>query len=169
MRVVVWPSLAKAEIIARLSQMSGVELSVAEDKAGVLAHAAEVEALVLPSNQYDKTIADAMKRDAKRLRWIQLLTAGYEGPLLNGVPAGVTVANAGDAFSPAVAEHAMTLLLALVKRVPEMVANHTRHGWDRGFSAYMGSLNGKTLAIVGFGSIGRELAQRARGFGMKVI
>ena len=101
-------------------------------------------------------------RARKRLRLIQLFTAGYEGLQVHGVPPGVMVANAGDSRSPAVAEHAMAPLLALVKCLPHAILNQPRHAWDRTQTARMGSLEGQTLAIVGFGSIGHEFARRAR-------
>jgi phosphoglycerate dehydrogenase-like enzyme len=85
------------------------------------------------------------------------------------VPPGVVVANAGDSWSPGVAEHAMALLLALVKCLPQAILNQPRHAWERSQTARMGSLEGQTLAIVGCGSIGREFARRARPFGMRIV
>jgi D-3-phosphoglycerate dehydrogenase len=81
---------------------------------------------------------------------------------------GVTVVNAAGAQAAAVADHAMALMLCLARNV---VASHTallagdrRPPWQ-----FMGiEMEGKTLGIVGFGAIGRRLAQRAFGFGMAV-
>ena len=86
---------------------------------------------------------------------IQTFTAGYEGLQAQGVPAGVQVANAGDAWSPAVAEHGMAMLLALVKRLPKILVQQANREWNRSVTSEMGSLIGQTLVVVGFGSIGQ--------------
>lgn len=161
--------MARVELIARLGQIAGIDLSVVDKLEQLIPVLPEAEVLVIGASSYDRRIAEALRDHGGRLRFIQLLTAGYEGPQLYGVPPGVVVANAGDSWSPAVAEQAMALLLALVKCMPQILANHARHGWERGFTARMGGLEGKTVAIIGFGSIGREVARRARPFGMHVI
>jgi D-3-phosphoglycerate dehydrogenase len=82
---------------------------------------------------------------------------------------GVFVANCPGKNSAAVAELAMGLLLALDRRIPDNVAEARAGHWDKaGFSKARG-LKGRTLGIVGFGSIGREVADRARAFGMRVV
>ena len=81
---------------------------------------------------------------------------------------GVTVVNAAGAQAAAVADHAMALMLCLARNV---VASHTalRAGDRSPPWQFMGlEMEGKTLGIVGFGAIGRHLAQRAFGFGMAV-
>jgi phosphoglycerate dehydrogenase-like enzyme len=168
-RIILWSPVARAEIVARLAALPEVELIVVEDLAGLAAALPAAEALVTMGQLYGAETAELLRRDGKRLRWIQLLTAGYDGLIFHGVPQGVTISNAGDCYSPMVAEHAMALLLALVRRLPEMLANQARHAFDRSFVPRLGSLDGATLAIVGFGSIGREVALRARPFGMRVI
>ena len=169
MRVVLWSKLAGAEIAARLRENPGVDLVVTDTMQELVAALPEAEILAMPTATYDADFAGALRERAKRLRFIQLVSAGYEGPQVYGVPSGVPVANAGDSWSPAVAEHAMALLLALTKCIPQALANQARRGWDRSFTAKMGTLDGGTLCIVGYGSIGREAAKRARAFGMRVI
>ena len=81
---------------------------------------------------------------------------------------GVTVVNAAGAQAAAVADHAMALMLCLARNV---VASHTALvAGDRSPPRqFMGiELEGKSLGIIGFGAIGRRLAQRAFGFGMAV-
>jgi phosphoglycerate dehydrogenase-like enzyme len=85
---------------------------------------------------------------------------------------GIVILSSPDAVAIAVAEHTMALLLALVRHIPE--ANRALAGghWKAQpeTQAFMGvSLSGKTMGIVGFGRIGKEVAQRALAFGMKVI
>ena len=66
------------------------------------------------------------------------------------------------------AEHTMALLLALARNVPQAHASLTGGKWER--SKFSGvELYEKTLGILGFGRIGQLVAQRARGFGMRVV
>jgi D-3-phosphoglycerate dehydrogenase / 2-oxoglutarate reductase len=81
---------------------------------------------------------------------------------------GIVVANAPQSNVVTAAEHTMALLLALARNVPQAHASLVGGAWDR--SKYSGTeLYEKTLGIVGFGRIGQLVAQRARGFGMRVL
>src|SRR5207245_3395518 len=65
-------------------------------------------------------------------------------------------------------EHTMALLLALGRNVPQAQRSLTEGKWDR--SKYSGvELYEKTLGVLGFGRIGQLVAERARGFGMRVL
>jgi len=79
---------------------------------------------------------------------------------------GVTVTNCPGVNHTTVAEHVFALLLSFVKNIPEEVA-HTRNGsWTR---ITGNEIFGKTLGIFGLGKIGKEVAIRARAFGMQVM
>jgi D-3-phosphoglycerate dehydrogenase len=81
---------------------------------------------------------------------------------------GIVVANAPQSNVITAAEHTMALLLALARNVPQAHASLVGGAWDRAkFSGV--ELYEKTLGILGFGRIGQLVAQRARGFNMKVI
>ena len=169
MKVVFWPYLAKAEMLERFGKVPGIDLVQVDSVESLSAAIPGAPALVVSQTAYDARVAQALKAHGDQLRYIQLMNAGYDGPLKHGVPPGVAVAKAGDAWSPALAEHAMTLLLALIRCVPQILENQAKHGWERKFTARMDGLGGKTMAIIGYGSIGREVAIRARPFGMHVI
>lgn len=169
MKIVLWPSIAGQEIAERLRSIPQTELAVADDPVKLSAAIRDAEALVIGGHFFDVEVAQVLRSHANRLRFIQSFTAGYEGLQVHGVPPGVVVANAGDSWSPAVAEHGMALMLALVKCLPHSIVNQRRHAWDRTHTARMGSLEGQTLVIVGFGGIGREFARRAKVFGMRII
>ena len=80
----------------------------------------------------------------------------------------IPVVNAPDANTVAVAEHTMGLLLALARRLPRADESVKAGKWEK--QAFMGTgLAGKTLGIVGFGRIGRQVAIRAQAFGMKLL
>jgi D-3-phosphoglycerate dehydrogenase len=82
--------------------------------------------------------------------------------------AGVLVVNTPGANSISVAEHACALMLALARSIP-VADRATKDGkWEK--KKFVGSeLRGKTLGVVGFGRIGREVALRATAFGMRVV
>jgi D-2-hydroxyacid dehydrogenase (NADP+) len=110
---------------------------------------------------------------APRLAFIQSISAGtdqYSRDALGA--AGIRVASAQGVNERAVAEHAIALILAMVRQIPEARDNQNAKKW-RGmigdFSKREDELGGKTLAIVGMGRIGSRLATLARAFDMRVI
>jgi D-3-phosphoglycerate dehydrogenase len=81
---------------------------------------------------------------------------------------GIVVANAAESTVDSAAEHAIALLLALARNVPQAHAALTAGTWDRErFTGF--ELAGKTLGVLGLGRIGRQVAQRALGLGMRVV
>jgi len=81
---------------------------------------------------------------------------------------GIVVANAPQSNVVTAAEHTMALLLALARNVPQAHASLVAGRWER--SRFSGvELMDKTLGILGFGRIGQLVAQRAMGFGMRVM
>jgi D-3-phosphoglycerate dehydrogenase / 2-oxoglutarate reductase len=81
---------------------------------------------------------------------------------------GIAVMNAPGANTVSAAEHAMGLLLALVRHIPWAAEAMSRGQWDR--KRFEGTeLRGKTIGVVGLGRIGGHVAQLARAFGMTVI
>lgn len=80
----------------------------------------------------------------------------------------VEVFNSPEASTISVAEHAIGLMISLLRNIPRGEATLRKGLWER--KKLGGSeLYGKTLGVVGFGRIGREVAVRARAFGMNVI
>ena len=120
-------------------------------------------------------IRSATKLDAELLgKASRLRAVGRAGVGVDNVdvPAatkrGIVVANAPQSNVITAAEHTMALLLALARNIPQAHASLTSGKWER--SKFSGvELFEKTLGILGFGRIGQLVAQRARGFGMRVI
>jgi len=81
---------------------------------------------------------------------------------------GIVVANAPESNTLAAAEHAMALMLALCRNIPQAHRSLTTGKWERslfgGVEVYR-----KVLGILGFGRIGQLVAERARGFGMEIV
>lgn len=108
-----------------------------------------------------------------KLRFIQSISAGtdqFDKALLR--ERGIRLASAAGVNAQAVAEHAMALILALARRLPEARDNQNAKRW-RGMISEIASredqLTGKTLLIVGMGRIGGRLARLAQAFDMRVI
>lgn len=101
------------------------------------------------------------------LRWIQSISSGcdhYPREVL--AEAGIRLTSGRGANAPAVAEHAFALLLALTRRVGKSVRYGDRGIWRQ---AMCFELVGSTLGVLGLGSVGEEIAWRARAWGMEVI
>ncbi len=82
---------------------------------------------------------------------------------------GVFVSNCPGKNSIAVAELVMGLLLSCDRRIPDQVADLRQGKWNKAEYSKAHGLHGRTLGIVGLGQIGREIAHRARAFGMRVV
>ena len=81
---------------------------------------------------------------------------------------GILVMNAAGASSVSVAELAVGLMLTLARPIPAADASMKRGEWEK--KKFMGvELRGKLLGVIGFGRIGREVAARARAFGMEIV
>src|SRR5919106_523444 len=82
---------------------------------------------------------------------------------------GIFVSNCPGKNSIAVAEVVMGLVLACDRRIPDQVADLRQGKWNKAEYSKARGLYGRTLGIVGLGRIGREVAVRARAFGMRVL
>ena len=110
---------------------------------------------------------------AKKLKWIHSTAAGVAQLMYPELrDSGIAVTNPSGVFSPPMAEHTMGLLLALARNFPDSTRYQDRSHWGQqdiwDKPQHLTELSGQVLLIVGFGSIGRELAKRARAFDMRV-
>ena len=132
--------------------------------AALAAHAPQ--ALVVRSTRVDGAALDA----APSLELVVRAGAGVDTIDVEGASRrGIYVANCPGKNAAAVAELAFGLILALDRRIADNVAAARAGRWDKkGFAAARG-LRGRTLGLLGLGHIGREMATRARAFGMPVV
>jgi len=129
----------------------------------------DADAIVMLGHFYTADVATLVRQQGRGLRWIQLTTAGYDGVTFHGVPELVAVTNAGHSHGPMVAEHAIMLLAALTRRLHLYAEPQSRHVFDRNIALPLATLEDSTVAILGYGGIGRETARRAKAFGARVI
>jgi phosphoglycerate dehydrogenase-like enzyme len=116
---------------------------------------------------------DDLVERATKLRFIQAIGAGTDQFGRETLKQrGIRLASARGVNAQAVSEHAMALILALARRLPEARDNQRKRVW-RGMigdlSAREDELGGKSLLIVGLGDIGGRLARLAKAFDMRVI
>lgn len=101
-----------------------------------------------------------------RLKIICVIGAGYEHVDLPAAKArGLVVTNGAGVNAPSVADHAMALLLSLVRDIPRADASVRRGEWAK---ITRPSLQGKRLGILGLGAVGMAIARRASGFDMTI-
>lgn len=104
---------------------------------------------------------------APNLRWIQAIGSGVGQFVASRLPeGGIMLTNGASLGAGPIADWVLARVLQIVKRLPEHDAAAAEHRWE---SAFGGQLEGRALAIVGLGAIGRAVAVRARAFGMTVI
>src|SRR5881398_2748335 len=165
-RVVVADRVAKSGVDL-LSQTPDIEVIDVAGKPAELDKAiAGAHALIVRSET--RVTASLMAR-APHLRVVARAGTGVD---TIDVPAatrlGIAVMNTPGANTVSAGEHAMGLLLALVRRISDAAAAMKRGEWDR--KRFEGTeLRGKTIGVVGLGRIGGHVAQLARAFGMHVV
>ena len=130
-------------------------------------------------SETDVLYAMAVPRDlarAPRLRWVQLHMAGVNALLDHPIytQSAIPLTTTSGVHAATIAEYAITVLLALAHRVPRMVAWQATGGWppdDQRWPLFLPApVRGATLGIIGYGSIGRELARIAKtAFAMTVL
>jgi phosphoglycerate dehydrogenase-like enzyme len=102
-----------------------------------------------------------------RLRWVHSRSAGLEQALFPELVASeVMLTNGSGVFSPSLGEFALAAILYFAKDFRRMIRNQMAGIWEQ-FDVTM--VSGQTLGIVGYGSIGRAIATRARALEMKVL
>jgi D-3-phosphoglycerate dehydrogenase / 2-oxoglutarate reductase len=114
-------------------------------------------------------VTQAVLEKAPKLRVIGRAGVGVDNVDLDAATtAGVLVMNTPGGNAISVAEHTLALMLAMARHIPQANASTRAGKWEK--KKMMGNeLRGKTLGVVGLGSIGREVVKRARAFEMKVV
>ena len=115
--------------------------------------------------------ASAVRR-APNLRWIHSYSGGVNRfltiPELRDNP-NIVLTSMKIQKGPEVADHAMALLLALTRNLPQFIRNMKERKWKKSSKIPIIELRGKTMLIIGMGGIGTQLAERAHASGMRVI
>ena len=116
----------------------------------------------LPAATFERILARA-----PRLAWVHSATAGVERLLVPAAAGrGLTITNARGVFSEPIAEYVMMMILATIRRLPELLELQRERTWQPLSATEMRDI---TVGVVGLGSIGRSVASRALAFGSRVI
>lgn len=147
---------------------TGIRSIEARDRDALDACIGEADVLVISGLWHD-----GLLEAAGRLRFVQSISAGVDlYPRQALADRGIRLASASGVNANAVSDHAMALILALARRLPEARDNQARHHWRPMIGDIAGredELAGKTLLVVGLGGIGDRLARLATAFDMDVI
>lgn len=168
-RVLLWAQPGVRPPLERaLGTMGNVDLVSVGSGDEAVAAVDGAEILVMPVFHYNDRLASAVRKSAS-IKWMQLLTVGYDRLTPESAPDGVLISTAGDALAPAIADHAMALLLGVWRNLPENLMNQRDEKWDRSPYERSTGLDGRTIAVFGFGAIGQAVAKRVRGFDCEVV
>ncbi|HWB86031.1 MAG TPA: phosphoglycerate dehydrogenase [Bryobacteraceae bacterium] len=129
-------------------------------------HLAQADALLVRSAvKVNKSVLEK----APKLRVIGRAGVGVDNVDLDAATeAGVLVMNTPGGNAISVAEHTLGFMLAMARHIPQANASTHSGKWEK--KKFMGhELRGKTLGIIGLGSIGREVVKRARAFEMRIL
>jgi D-3-phosphoglycerate dehydrogenase len=139
------PELTKENLEQRMSGVGVLVVRSTEVTAAAIEHAKQLNLIVRAGAEYATIdVRSASKR-------------------------GIYVANCPGKNASAVAELVYGLMVALDRRIPDAVASLRAGRWERKEYSKAEGIHGKTLGIAGFGAIGREVAHRARSFGLTPI
>lgn len=140
---------------------SGIAPSFSSDWQGLEAALEDAEALICQGKPPEAAI-----RNARRLKWIMVTSAGVESLLpLDWLPAGVRLSNNSGTHYPKTREFAAMALAMLHFQTPHLATAQRAHDWAPRFD---GLIVGKTVVIVGFGTLGQATAEAARGLRLQV-
>jgi D-3-phosphoglycerate dehydrogenase / 2-oxoglutarate reductase len=164
MKILVAEPLAPAAL-ELLHAQPGWTIVIADPKT-YQPHLADCDALLVRSAvKVDKTVLAA----APKLRVVGRAGVGVDNvDLPAATEAGVLVMNTPGGNAISVAEHTLALMLSMARSVPQASVSTKAGKWEK--KKFLGNeLRGKTLGVVGLGSIGREVIKRAKPFEMRVI
>jgi D-2-hydroxyacid dehydrogenase (NADP+) len=158
------PAESVTTLRTRFPHIEFVHATSAEERARGLVDCDAIFTWILKADEF---------ATARKLRWIHTSAVAVETLCLPDLFArGVIVSNTRGVQAVPIAEHAMAVVLALSKQLP-LVLEHQRNAhWAQ--NDFMGArlpwlLSGRTLGLIGVGTIGSEIASRARAFGMRVV
>jgi D-3-phosphoglycerate dehydrogenase len=165
MKVLVCDPIAE-EGVEFLKKHAEVDVKLKQKPEELLAIIGDYDAVVVRSET--KITAEAIRKAGR------LLAIGRAGIGVDNIDVeaatqrGIVVVNAPTGNTIAAAEHAVAMMLALARHIPQACATLKSGVWERG--SFVGTeLRNKTLGIVGLGNVGSEVTRRVQGFQMRVI
>ncbi|PZR95377.1 MAG: D-2-hydroxyacid dehydrogenase [Candidatus Chloroheliales bacterium] len=157
------------QAIARLrEQAKGDEVVVVDREGRPLDGGDLSDAEVFMRSWSPPTVTETVMKQAPRLKWMHTPSAGLDQVLFPAlVESDIVLTNSSGVHAMPISEWVILYVLAAAKRLPELLAAQRERRWAQDLK--LQELTDKTLLILGYGAIGREVAKRALPFGMKVI
>lgn len=171
-RIILWipVDLYKNAVLPEVSRIPDIDLVVIDDPAALPEVLPGAQGMISSgASRYTAEVADAIATHGTSLRWFQTVAAGNDGMVMNGAPTEVTVTGTGGHSAPVVAEHAVAMLMGIAHCMPDLVRNTAEASFSKDFRPRYRSLFAKSVAIVGMGRIGQEIAKRLKAFDMNLI
>lgn len=174
MKIVIpdWKTVSVGDLDAgQLTALGDVTFYPLTDKEQLIERIADAQAVICNKSQMTAEVLAA----APNLRYIGLFATGYNNIDLDAARArGITVCNAGSYSTDAVAQHTFAMILELASRVAEYNEMVQDNGWvySDTFSPFRfptTELCGKTIGVIGYGSIAKAVIRIAHAFGMTVL
>jgi phosphoglycerate dehydrogenase-like enzyme len=163
LRILVVADVAERHLQAIHEAAPSAHVEQTVDRARVARLAPEVDVIV------GWNVPREAVQAASRLRWIHSTAAGVD-QLLHPevVQRDIIVTDSSGIHAEPITEHVLAVMLAFARRLPTAIRQQVARRWER--APVIGEeLWGRTVGILGLGSIGRELAARCQSFGMRVI
>ena len=168
--VVTWPGFPDSAG-SRLLDEAGVAFTMAprngeRTTAELIAILRDATAVIASTDRFDAAVFAA----CPALRLVARVGVGFDAIDLDAATAaGVAVTVTPGTNSSSVADHALGLMLAVIRRIAEHDAAVRAGRWPRGSEAIGGELTGRTVGLVGYGAIGRLVARRLVGFDVALL
>jgi phosphoglycerate dehydrogenase-like enzyme len=170
MKAVIYPFGRSDAIIGLAKDFPELTWAVVASPEELSHEIAEAEILVTSNRVCTPAYGEALRVNARRLRWMFFSSSGIERGVAMGIPEGVRVTNSTGVKATMVSEHAMMLLLALLRQLPECQAHQRGRLYTRqDTNTKLRSLEDATVCVFGRGAIGRELVRKLQAFDARVI
>ena len=160
-----YPTLEYLE--KRASEIGAEVVAVREGDDGVFDLAArDAAAVVVIARKVSSSLIGRMSG----CRLIQTLSVGYDCVDVSAATARrIPVSNTPVYCTDEVANHAITLLFSVARKIPGIIEKTRAGEWDYNFARPVENFAGRSLGIVGLGKIGRRLVPKARAFGLRIL
>src|SRR3984957_13498410 len=158
MKAVLYPFRSDEPIVALVRDFPQLQWTIAAAPGDIAREIGDAAILVTSNRVCSAAHGEALRRHAgETLRWIHFTSAGIDRGLRMGLPGWATVTNATGVRAAMVSGPALALLLALVRRLPDLGADQRARRWrhDEAMTK-VATLEGAVVCIIGLGSIGRE-------------
>src|SRR6267154_4818119 len=170
MKVVMYPYRRDDAIIGLTRDFPELDWAVVSSTEELAREIPNAIILVTSNRVCTPAFGEALRANGNALRWMFFSSSGVERGVAAGIPAGVRVTNSTGVKATMVAEHAMTLLLALLRQLPECRALQRAHLYRRQeTNAKLKTLEAATVCVIGRGAIGREIVRKLKAFDAQPI